>query len=107
MSSNFLIAEISVPTVADEEKLTIPEGTQPGTLFRRKGKGLPDPHGGKGDLYVNVRVVIPSKLTKEQKALFEQLGRVPKVENQPVERDSSFFDSKCSETDEAANFLVK
>lgn len=85
--------EIMVPTMSgEEEKLTIPEGTQPGTLFRRKGKGLPDPHGGKGDLYVNVRVVVPSKLTKEQKALFEQLHKVVKVENRPVERSSSFFD---------------
>ncbi|HKF53732.1 MAG TPA: molecular chaperone DnaJ [Candidatus Acidoferrales bacterium] len=85
--------EIMVPTMSgEEEKLTIPEGTQPGTLFRRKGKGLPDPHGGKGDLYVNVRVVVPSKLTKEQKALFEQLHRIVKVENRPVERSSSFFD---------------
>ncbi|HEV2289966.1 MAG TPA: molecular chaperone DnaJ [Candidatus Acidoferrales bacterium] len=85
-------AEITIPTLNDEEKLTIPEGTQPGTLFRKKGKGLPDPHGGKGDLYVNVRVVIPSKLTKEQKAIFEQLHRVAKVENRPIERSSSFFD---------------
>ena len=85
-------AEIKVPTINGEDSLTIPEGTQPGTLFRRKGKGLPDPHGGKGDLYVNVRVVVPSKLTKEQKTLFEQLGRVSKVKNQPVERNSSFFD---------------
>lgn len=84
--------EIVVPTMSGEEKLTIPEGTQPGTLFRRKGKGLPDPHGGKGDLYVNVRVVVPSKVTKEQKALFEQLHKVVKVENRPVERSSSFFD---------------
>lgn len=84
--------EIMVPTMSGEETLTIPEGTQPGTLFRRKGKGLPDPHGGKGDLYVNVRVVVPSKLTKEQRSLFEQLHRVIKVENRPVERSSSFFD---------------
>jgi molecular chaperone DnaJ len=85
-------AEITIPTLNGEEKLTIPEGTQPGTLFRKKGKGLPDPHGGKGDLYVNVRVVIPSKLTKEQKGIFEQLHRVAKVENRPIERSSSFFD---------------
>ena len=85
-------AEITIPTLNGEEKLTIPEGTQPGTLFRKKGKGLPDPHGGKGDLYVNVRVVIPSKLTKEQKAIFEQLHRVAKIENRPIERSSSFFD---------------
>ncbi|MGB7023224.1 MAG: molecular chaperone DnaJ, partial [Candidatus Acidiferrales bacterium] len=76
-------AEIRVPTLHGDESLSIPEGTQPGTLFRKKGKGLPDPHGGKGDLYVNVRVAVPSKLTKEQKALFEQLHRVVKVENKP------------------------
>jgi len=92
VSQAALGAEIQIPTLDGNEKLTIPEGTQPGTLFRKKGKGLPDPHGGKGDLYVNVRVAIPSKLTKEQKTLFEQLHRVVKVENQPVERSSSFFD---------------
>jgi molecular chaperone DnaJ len=92
VSQAALGAEIMVPTMSGDEKLTIPEGTQPGTLFRRKGRGLPDPHGGRGDLYVNVRVVIPSKLTKEQKVLFEQLHRVVKVENRPVERNSSFFD---------------
>jgi molecular chaperone DnaJ len=92
VSQAALGAEIMVPTMSGDEKLTIPEGTQPGTLFRRKGRGLPDPHGGRGDLYVNVRVVIPSKLTKEQKALFGQLHRVVKVENRPVERNSSFFD---------------
>jgi molecular chaperone DnaJ len=92
VSQAALGAEIMIPTMSGDEKLTIPEGTQPGTLFRRKGKGLSDPHGGKGDLYVNVRVAIPSKLTKEQKALFEQLHRVVKAENRPVERNSSFFD---------------
>lgn len=92
VSQAALGAEIMVPTISGEEKLTIPEGTQPGTLFRRKGKGLPDPHGGKGDLYVNVRVVIPSKLTKEQRLLFDQLHRLIKVENTPVERSSTFFD---------------
>ncbi|MGB6875289.1 MAG: molecular chaperone DnaJ [Candidatus Acidiferrales bacterium] len=92
VSQAALGAEIEIPTMNGEEKLVIPEGTQPGTLFRRKGKGLPDPHGGKGDLYVNVRVVIPSKLTKEQKNLFEQLHRLVKSENRPIERSSSFFD---------------
>ena len=84
--------EILVFGLHGEEKLEIPAGTQSGTLFRKKGKGLPDPNGGKGDLYVNVRVVIPSKLTREQRALFEELGRITKAENRPVERNSSFFD---------------
>ncbi|HEV2488558.1 MAG TPA: molecular chaperone DnaJ [Candidatus Acidoferrales bacterium] len=85
-------AEIMIPTLNGEEMLEIPEGTQPATLFRKKGKGLPDPNGGKGDLYVNVRVVVPSKLTKEQRRMLEELHRVTKVENRPVERGSSFFD---------------
>src|SRR5579863_5882822 len=52
---------ISIPTLKGEEALEIPEGTQSGQIFRKNGKGLPNPHGGRGDLYVSVRVVIPSK----------------------------------------------
>jgi molecular chaperone DnaJ len=86
-------AEILVPGLSGEEKLKIAEGTQTGSIFRLKGKGLPDPHGGgKGDLYVNIRVVTPTKLTREQRALLQQLGETLKVENRPAERNSSFFD---------------
>ena len=84
--------EILVPTLNGAEKLRVPEGTQGGQIFRLKGKGLPNPHGGKGDLYVSIRVVIPSKLTREQRRLFEQLGEVLRSDNKPVERSSSFFD---------------
>ena len=86
-------AEISVPTLNGNEKLKIPEGTQTGHIFRLRGKGLPDPHGGgKGDLYVNARVVTPSKLTREQRKLFQQLAAVLEEENRPAERNSSFFE---------------
>lgn len=86
-------AELMVPGLAGEEKLKIPEGTQSGTIFRMKGKGLPDPHGGgKGDLYFHVRVVTPTKMTKEQRKLMEQLREMLKVENVPAERDSAMFD---------------
>lgn len=85
--------ELLVPGLASEEKLKIPEATQSGTVFRLKGKGLSDPHGGgKGDLYYHVRVLTPSKLTKEQRKLMEQLGATSKVENNPAERNSSLFD---------------
>jgi molecular chaperone DnaJ len=84
--------KIMVPTLRGEEQLQIPEGTESGQIFRLKGQGLPNPHGGKGDLYVNIHVVIPSKLSREQKRLFEQLGHTLKIENSPVERSSSFFD---------------
>jgi molecular chaperone DnaJ len=81
-----------MPTLKGEEDFEIPEGTQSGQIFRQKGKGLPNPHGGKGDLYANIHVVIPSKLSREQRRLFEQLDQSLKVENKPVERSSSFFD---------------
>ena len=83
---------IKVPTLSGEEELEIPEGTQSGQIFRKKSKGLPNPHGGRGDLYVSVRVDIPSKVTREQRRLLEQLGQSMKVENKPVERASNFFD---------------
>ena len=83
---------IRVPTLKGEENLDLPEGTQSGQIFRLKGKGLPNPHGGRGDLYVNIRVVIPSRVSKEQRRILEQLGQTLKVENRPAERSSSFFD---------------
>src|SRR5499425_2881568 len=85
--------ELQVPGLGGEEKLKIPEGTQGGAVFRIKGKGLPDPRGGgKGDLYYHVQVLTPSKLTREQRKLMEQLGMTLKVENKPAERGTSFFD---------------
>ena len=85
-------AKIRIPTLQGEEELEIPEGTQSGQIFRKKGKGMPNPHGGRGDLYIVVRVVIPSKVSREQRRVLEQLGQSLKVENKPVERTSSFFD---------------
>jgi molecular chaperone DnaJ len=85
-------AELLVPTLNGKEKLPIPAGTQTGSVFRLKAKGLPNPNGGpKGDLYVQVRVATPEKLTREQKRLLEQLAETLDVENEPAPRDSSFF----------------
>ncbi len=92
ISQAALGATIKVPTLSGEEELEVPEGTQSGQIFRKKSKGLPNPHGGRGDLYVSVRVEIPSKVTREQRRLLEQLGQSMKVENKPVERASNFFD---------------
>jgi len=86
-------AELQVPGLSGEERLKIPEGTQSGAVFRVKAKGLPDPHGGgRGDLYYHVRVMTPTKLTKEQRKLLEQLDATLKVDNKPAERGSSLFD---------------
>jgi molecular chaperone DnaJ len=85
--------ELQVPGLNGEERLKIPEGTQSDAVFRVKGKGLPDPHGGgRGDLYYHVRVVTPTKLTKEQRKILEQLNTTIRVDNKPAERGSSLFD---------------
>ena len=85
--------EIQVLGLNGDETVKIPEGTQTGEIIRLKGKGLPDPHGGgKGDLYVNIHVETPTKMTREQRRLFEQLGATLPVENRPAQRDSSLFD---------------
>src|SRR6202046_5714225 len=85
-------AKIKVPTLKGEDDLDLPEGTQSGQIFRQKGKGLANPHGGRGDLYVNIRVIVPSKLSRDQRRTLEQLGQSMKVENKPVDRSASFFD---------------
>ena len=93
MAQAALGTELQVPGLSAEERLKIPEGTQSGAVFRVKGKGLPDPHGGgRGDLYYHVRVLTPTKLTKEQRKLMEQLDATLKVDNKPAERGSSIFD---------------
>jgi molecular chaperone DnaJ len=85
--------ELQVPGLNGEEKLKIPEGTQSGAVFRIKGKGLADPRGGgKGDLYYHVRVLTPTKLTREQRKLMEQLGSTIRADNKPADRNSSIFD---------------
>jgi molecular chaperone DnaJ len=80
-------AEIRVPTMEGEHVLKVPEGTQPSTAFRIRHKGVPvlNSHG-RGDLYVQVRVQIPSKLSKRQKELLQELETTAKVDNQPLLR---------------------
>lgn len=80
-------AKIKVPTLEGHETLQIPEGTQSGSRFRIRGKGVPHVNGrGRGDLYVSVNVVTPTRLTREQRRLLEQLGSLTKPDNQPGEK---------------------
>jgi molecular chaperone DnaJ len=82
--------EIMIPTLEGEETFKVPEGTQSGTSFRLRGRGMPDVAGGaRGDLMVTVRVVTPKKLSKEQKKLLEQLqATLPKEKFEPTPLDS-------------------
>jgi len=81
--------EIKVPTLDGEEPFTVPEGTQGGQTFRLRGRGMPDVTGrGKGDLLVTVKVVIPKKLSKDQKKLLQDLSAtLPKEKFDPTPND--------------------
>ena len=68
-------AEVEVPTLDGKVKLTIPEGTQPGAVFRLRGKGIPYLRGtGRGDQFVSVTVKVPKNLTGSQKELLRQFA---------------------------------
>ncbi|GAB2703653.1 molecular chaperone DnaJ [Paenibacillus thermoaerophilus] len=69
--------EIEIPTLTGKVKLRIPPGTQTGTYFRLKGKGVPRLRGyGQGDQHVKVTVVTPTVLNEEQKELLREFARV-------------------------------
>lgn len=70
-------ASLDVPTLdGGKTRVSLPEGTQSGTVLRVKGQGVPQLGGrGRGDLHVLVRVVVPRHLTGEQRKLFEQLAK--------------------------------
>ena len=83
--------EIQVPTLNGDVDLRIPPGTQPGKTFRLRDRGIPHLRGsGTGDQLVTVSVQIPSRLTAEQRELFESLAKTmdPDIKIQ----DQSFFD---------------
>ena len=76
ISQAALGTQIQVPTLEGEEKLKIPEGTQTGATFKLKNKGVPVLNGrGRGDLFVEVKVQTPSKLTKRQRELAGRAAR--------------------------------
>ena len=68
-------AEVEVPTLDGKVKYTIPEGTQSGTVFRLRGKGIPRLNSsGRGDQFVTVIVDIPTGLNSQQKEILTQVG---------------------------------
>ena len=77
-------AEIQVPTLEGEHTLKIPEGTQSGTVLKIRNKGVPVLNGhGKGNMFVEVRVQTPTKLTKRHRELLLELQGITQVENKP------------------------
>jgi molecular chaperone DnaJ len=85
-------ATLKLPTLeGGQDELEIPPGTQNGAQFRKRGLGVPYlQRNGRGDLLINVRVVVPAKLNAEQKELFRQLAR--SFGDGPPEQPKGFFD---------------
>ena len=70
-------AELEVPTIDGKVKYTMPEGTQTGSVFRLKGKGIPFLRGnGRGDHYVKVTVEVPKKLNEKQKEILREFAEL-------------------------------
>lgn len=68
--------EIVIPTLEERVSYKVPAGTQPGTVFRLKGKGIVSTRNGrKGDLYVKVNLEIPTKLSGKQKKAIEAMSK--------------------------------
>jgi molecular chaperone DnaJ len=84
-------ADVEIPTVDGKATLKIPAGTQPGKVLRMRGKGVPHLRGnGRGDQMVIVNVEIPTRLSGDQRQLFENLAKSLGSEVRPQER--SFLD---------------
>jgi len=74
-------AEVTVPTLKGRVSLRIPPETQNGRTIRLAGQGMPRSGGGHGDLYVTVKVVLPTKLTEKERELVTQLAAVRAAED--------------------------
>ncbi len=84
-------AELEVPTLDGKVKYSIPEGTQTGTVFRLKGKGIPMlRRNGRGDQYVKVMVEIPTHLSQKQKDILREFDSSLNSKNHSKQK--SFFD---------------
>ncbi len=90
--------ELKVPTLEGQSSIKIPIGTQGGTVFRLRDKGMPALSGGrKGDLHVRVQVEVPTKLSSEQQAKLRTFAESIGDHNSPMregflEKAKRFFD---------------
>ena len=84
-------AEVTVPTLDGKVSYQVHEGTQPGDVFKLKGKGIPVLGGrGRGDQYVRVTVEVPRNLSQKQKEILKEFDKG--VEEKNYQKRKSFFD---------------
>ena len=83
--------EIDVPTLTGKASLKLPAGTQPGTVFRLKGKGVKNIQGyGHGDLHVRINIEVPTQLSAAQRTKLEEFAQLCNGNESPISQ--SFFD---------------
>jgi len=83
-------ATVEVPTMTGADKLDIPRGTQSASVFRLRGRGMPDVRGGpKGDLLVRTTIEVPTSLDEKQEKLLRELAELEHANVSPARK--SFF----------------
>jgi molecular chaperone DnaJ len=91
-------ADLEVPTLNGRAKIKVPAGTQTGTVFRLRGKGMPRLQGmGAGDLHVKVKIKTPASLTSRQKELLESLAAEFGEKKRQGEKEKSIIDKIVDE----------
>jgi molecular chaperone DnaJ len=90
-SQAVLGAELEIPTLNGPHDFTLPSGTQPGSVTRLRGKGMPDPRTGRrvGDLLVEIQVEVPRKTSGRQEELLRELAEIEETDVMPERK--SFF----------------
>ena len=85
-------ATLDIPTLeGGKAKLTVPEGTQSGSVIRLRGEGVPQLGGrGRGDLHVLVRVEVPTRLSSDQRKLVQELAETLPVPDMESKEKSLF-----------------
>ena len=67
---------VNIPSIDEETKVYIPQGIESGEKIRIPGKGYKDGKGSRGDLIAEVKIMVPKKLTNEEKKIFEELNHI-------------------------------
>ena len=73
-------AKVELNGIDNAESVLVPQGVQSGEKLRIKEKGYKNGKGGRGDLIAEIKILVPKKLSKEEKELYEKLAKVTKFE---------------------------
>ena len=77
---------VIIPTIDDETKIYIPQGIQSGERLRIPNKGYHDGNGSRGDLIAEIKIVVPKKLTENEKKLYEQLKLISNFNPREIDK---------------------